>query len=111
MRTIFEIKGDTLSSADALGPCVAGALARALGDVVIAASAVVLPDRRNCFSGAERWCRAGGWRTAHSVRSGRCDCVRHSRWFADGRGWLGTGSVVNARIRRVDGRSRRQRCG
>jgi hypothetical protein len=43
VRTLFEVKGDTLSPADALGPRVAGVLARELVSPEIASATVVLP--------------------------------------------------------------------
>ena len=44
LRTLFEIKGDTVSSADALGPRLAAALAAAAGDADLATVVVALPS-------------------------------------------------------------------
>src|SRR4249920_3445968 len=43
VRTLFEIKGEELSPADALGPRVAEVLARALASPEVATATVVLP--------------------------------------------------------------------
>ena len=44
LRTLFEVKGDTVSSADALGPRLAAALAAAAGDADLATVVVALPS-------------------------------------------------------------------
>jgi len=41
--TLFEVRGDTRSSADALGPLLAAALATGLGDASLESASVVLP--------------------------------------------------------------------
>ncbi|MCU1344799.1 MAG: hypothetical protein JWL70_1065, partial [Acidimicrobiia bacterium] len=43
LLTLFEVKGDTRSPADALGPLLAGTSASAVGDASLAAAAVALP--------------------------------------------------------------------
>lgn len=44
LQTLFEIKGDTLSNADALGPNLARALADLTGDASLAAATFTLPS-------------------------------------------------------------------
>ena len=44
MRTLFEVKGDTLSSADALGPQLSKTLADSTGDEQLAAATIALPS-------------------------------------------------------------------
>jgi hypothetical protein len=44
LRTLFEMKGETLSNADALGPALATALATELGEPDLATATVALPS-------------------------------------------------------------------
>jgi hypothetical protein len=43
LLTLFEVKGDTRSSADALGPLMTGAIAGALGDASLSSASLALP--------------------------------------------------------------------
>ena len=43
VRTLFEVKGETLSPADALGPRIAEVLTRTIGEPELADAVVVLP--------------------------------------------------------------------
>jgi Acyl-CoA dehydrogenase, C-terminal domain len=47
LLTLFEVKGDTRSPADALGPLLAGAIADALGDPSLAGASVAFPTSLN----------------------------------------------------------------
>lgn len=76
-RALFEAKGETVASGDALGPVMAAALAVSIGDAALATGVVVLPaslhpDQLTARSGAGRLTVEG---VALSVPAGRAAIV------------------------------------